>query len=150
VRYPSPDHNRATPNPIPLKNASVGEVFPMTSVYTTSTVRTKKSEPVIHLWKRPVSIASLEIVWDHVPPSKPYDARDVHEWEENQCKVDELADQIRAISFSVFGWMWRLWLPTVVKAVSVAVTWRLRRWARRIALTWRHYARTVGNPSSIS
>ena len=35
-----------------------------------------------HLWKRPVSIASLEIVWDHVPPTKPYDARDVDEWDE--------------------------------------------------------------------
>ena len=51
--------------------------------------------------------------------------------------------------------MWRLWLPTIVKAVSVSVTWRLRRWARRIALTWRHYvrtspSRTVSNPSSIS
>jgi hypothetical protein len=40
MRYPSPDHNRATPKPIPLKNASVGEVFP-----TASIVRTKKSEP---------------------------------------------------------------------------------------------------------
>jgi hypothetical protein len=38
---------------------------------------------------------------------------------------------------TVFGWMWRLWLPTVVIAVSVAVTWRLRRWARKIALSWR-------------
>jgi hypothetical protein len=27
VRYPSPDHNRPTTKPIPLKNASVGEVF---------------------------------------------------------------------------------------------------------------------------
>jgi hypothetical protein len=33
-----------------------------------------------------------------------------------------------------------LWLPTVVKAVSVAVTWRLRRWARQIALSWRGVA----------
>jgi hypothetical protein len=32
VRYPSPDHNRPTTKPIPLKNASVGEVFPATSV----------------------------------------------------------------------------------------------------------------------
>jgi hypothetical protein len=46
VRYPSPDHNRATPKPIPLKNTSVGEAFPTTSVYMTSTVRTKKSEPL--------------------------------------------------------------------------------------------------------
>ena len=38
---------------------------------------------------------------------------------------------------TVFGWMWRLWLPTVVKAVSVEVTWRLCRWARWIALSWR-------------
>jgi hypothetical protein len=42
------------------------------------------------------------LVWDHVPPTKPYDARDVHEWKENQCKVDELADQTRAIGFSQF------------------------------------------------
>jgi hypothetical protein len=34
--------------------------------------------------------------------TKPYDAHDVHEWEENQCKVDELADQTRAIGFSQF------------------------------------------------
>jgi hypothetical protein len=47
VRYPSPDHNRATPKPIPLKNASVGEAFPTTSVpvHTRLIVRTKKSEP---------------------------------------------------------------------------------------------------------
>jgi hypothetical protein len=35
-----PDHNRATPKPIPLKNASISEAFP-----TTLTIRTKKSEP---------------------------------------------------------------------------------------------------------
>jgi hypothetical protein len=39
------DHNWATPKHIPLKNVSIGEAFLTTSVYTTSTVRTKKSEP---------------------------------------------------------------------------------------------------------
>ena len=29
-----------------------------------------KKWTVTHLWKRPISIASLEIVWDHVPPTK--------------------------------------------------------------------------------
>ena len=38
---------------------------------------------------------------------------------------------------TVFGWIRRLWLPTVFTAVSMALRWRLRRWARRMALSWR-------------
>ena len=38
---------------------------------------------------------------------------------------------------TVFGWIRRLWLPTVFTGVSVAVRWRLRIWARWMALTSR-------------
>ena len=37
----------------------------------------------------------------------------------------------------VFGWIRRLWLPTIFTPVSVAVRWRLCRWAWRMALSWR-------------
>jgi hypothetical protein len=39
------------------------------------------------------------LIGNCLPPTKPYDA---HDWEENQCKVEELADQTRAIGFSQF------------------------------------------------
>ena len=42
MRNASPDHNGAIP--IPFVNASIGEAFPTTSVYTTSTILAKKSE----------------------------------------------------------------------------------------------------------
>ena len=45
MRNPSPYHNRPSPIPIPLENASVGKPFPTTSVQTTSPVSTKKGEP---------------------------------------------------------------------------------------------------------
>ena len=38
---------------------------------------------------------------------------------------------------TVFGEICRLCVPTVLKAVSVAVRWRFRKCARRIVLSWR-------------
>jgi hypothetical protein len=109
-----------------------------------------------HLWKRPVSIASLEIVWDHVMPSHTTRATCTSERKTSVRSTSSETKLAQSVSH-IFGWMWRLWFPTVVKAVSVAVTWRLRRWARRIALSWRGVvtrarppSRTVCNPSSIS
>ena len=44
VHNACPDHNKPIPKPIPLVNAKVGEAFPATSVYMTSTIQAKKRE----------------------------------------------------------------------------------------------------------
>lgn len=46
---------------------------------------------------------------------------------------------------TVLWWTWQLWLPIRLLAVSVTVTYRLRRWARRTALSW-HRVVTRGRP----
>ena len=137
MRNPSPYHNRPSPISIPLENASVGKPFPTTSVQTTSPVSTKKGEPGLSVKKTRL----------HCPIGKRLGA----------CAVTQAIRRARRARLSgkptlgrrarrpnsryrflrVFWWIRRLWLPTVFTAVSVAVRWRLRRWARRMALSWR-------------
>ena len=45
VSNASPDHNGATPKPIPFDNTGVGKAFSATSVHTTSTICAIESEP---------------------------------------------------------------------------------------------------------
>jgi transposase len=45
----------------------------------TGRVADHRRRPRVATPRQDRSIASLEIVWDHVPPTKPYDASDVHE-----------------------------------------------------------------------
>ena len=45
VSNASPDHNGATPKPIPFDNTGIGKAFSATSVHTTSTICAIESEP---------------------------------------------------------------------------------------------------------
>ena len=74
MRYPSPDQTeppQTYPSQERKRRRSVTHVVGSLD---------EKEWTATHLWKKPVSIASLEIVWDHVPPTKPYDVRDVYKW----------------------------------------------------------------------
>ena len=93
VSNASPDHNGATPKPIPFDNTGVGKAFSATSVHTTSTICAIESEPRLVRKKELVSTASSEIAWAHAPSTTPYDATYVLGMD------DELEDQSHAIDF---------------------------------------------------
>ena len=74
VSNASPDHNGATPKPIPFDNTGVGKAFSATSVHT-------------------------EIAWAQAPSTTPYDATYVPGSVADQRMDDELEDQSHAIDF---------------------------------------------------
>ena len=65
VSNASPDHNGATPKPIPFDNTSVGKAFSATSVHTTSTICAIESEPRLVRKKNSSPLPQSEIAWAH-------------------------------------------------------------------------------------
>ena len=154
MRNPSPYHNRPSPISIPLENASVGKPFPTTAVQTTSPVSTKKGElgliceenmsPLPH-WKASRSLAVTQAIRR---------ARRARLSGKPTLGRRARRPNSRNRFLTVFGWIRRLWLPTVFIAVSVAVRWRLQMGKTNCSvLALRHHARTsrsgsVCDPSS--
>ena len=81
------------PKPIPLKNASVGEAFP-----TTSTIRTKKSEPRLICENDPSPLPH----WKLSGTMCYQPSHTMHATCTSERKTNELADETRAIGFSQF------------------------------------------------
>ena len=135
VSNASPDHNGATPKPIPFDNTGVGKAFYATSVHTTSTICAIESEP--RLVGNSLGACAVNHAIRH----------NLRAWVRGRPTYGRRAR--RPISRSrlptVFGEICRLCVPTVLRAVSVAVRWRFRKCARRIVLSWRRDV-TRGRP----
>ena len=144
VSNASPDHNGATPKPIPFDNTGVGKAFSATSAHTTSTicaieseprlVRKKNSSPLPHrklpgrMRRQPRHTTQPTCLGQSRPT---YGRRARRPISRNRLQT-------------VFREICRLCVPTVLRAVSVAVRW-FRKCARRIVLSWRRDV-TRGRP----
>ena len=135
MRYPSLDHSRATPKPILLKNASVGEAFP-----TTWTVRTKKSEPRLTCEKDPSPLPHWKLSGTmYRQPSHTMRATCMNERKTNVRSMSSQTKLAQSVSHS-------FWVNVAITQVGKT---------NSPVLMWRCYARTslsrtVYNPSSIS
>ena len=137
MRNPPPYHNPPSPISIPLENASVGKPFP-NDVGTDDVARQHEKG-----WTGTI----CEKTRLHCPFGKRLGASAVTQAircvrRARLSGKPTLGRRARRPNsrnrfLTVFRWIRRLWLPNVFTAVSVAVRWRLRRWARRMALSWR-------------
>ena len=137
VSNASPDHNGATPKPIPFDNTGVGKAFSATSVHTTSIICAIESEP-----RSSVKRTRLHcLIGNSLGACAVNHAirRNLRAWVRGRPTYGRRAR--RPISRNrlptVFGEICRLCVPTVLRAVSVAVRWRFRKCASRIVLSWR-------------
>ena len=139
VSNASPDHNGATPKPIPFDNTGVGKAFSATSticviVNLDSTVKRTCLHCLIGN-----SLGACAVNHDI--------RRNLRAWVRGRPTYGRRAR--RPISRNrlptVFGEICRLCVPTVLRAVSVAVRQRFRIYARRIVLSWRRDV-TRGRP----
>ena len=95
----------------------------------------------------PVSTALSEIFWWMCRQSR-YTTHAYH----GRTDIRRRAQSCNRF-LTVPGWTGRLWMQTVIRTVSMAVRWWLRRCERWIALSWRHAwasrPRLVGNTSVV-
>ena len=134
VSNASPDHNGATPKPIPFDNTGVGKAFSATSVHTTSTICA-----IVNLDSSVKRTGLHCLIGNSLGTCAVNHAirRNLRAWVRGRPTYGWRAR--RPISLNrlptVFGEICRLCVPTVLRAVSVAVRWPFRKCARWIVLS---------------